>query len=658
MCVFSHEQSDTPPAQEIFISRSFAMLKTTFDWKKTLFDVTELKKSSQRSWSVGGFERSKCLTLRSKFVMYHDITPSGEAIDKEVRSLNLFLMLYREAMPPQVALHRAPQGEFRDLTVIITLQKKTCLFHQIYLVALREQQGLVQSPVPSKFVLGCVPQGDIFPGPEDVHFELHFLPHLLKWLPANSSIQNISYEVEYYKYGDKDWYPVPHCYLTYNLTCDLTVETLPDAVGYFARVRSVYGNQTSDWVRTNRYSAKDVTLYPPSISLDVATNSLIVQLTLPDIHYKNLTRRYEDLFPFFRTYIVHVRRIKDNHTFEQVEDTLRFLITGLAEENEYCVYVQSSVTSRGNIGTPSAENCVWVPKTGLGNDVLTVVASCILAVMAFMIFINIFICFYLRKTVKPPTTLKSLIKRSWSWMDKPASPTTEVKINFKCEKDLHDHLWMESRNSLMRCSADSGFGSQIFTDKCFRPLPVVIKSTRHDSGLSGQEGDLKESETAQNNHVQTLSRQSLEIKEEDSGISLSTDSPILKRSCSTGGTMYGSDVDGSGESCTGILENEKLGYLRQSEKNYQTNSEEIHIANTWHPEAKDYLTQGLQKLNNGLSDPQEHCVDFQGPWAKIPEGFPSSVPLTAAFSPFSRVLWGLGVNHLSLGDVEVMDLRS
>ncbi|KAM8945840.1 uncharacterized protein RCH25_049182 [Pelodytes ibericus] len=159
-----------------------------FKLEKTLFDVTELKKSSQRSWSVGGFERSKCLTLRICLEILD--LPSGHtnAANRSSRSLRwirgtlrgIARSRYRNfgtiydfrMMSPQVALHRAPQGEFRDLTVIITLQKKSCLFHQIYLVALREQQGLVQSPVPSKFVLGRFLQGS-FKEPESNMFDLN-----------------------------------------------------------------------------------------------------------------------------------------------------------------------------------------------------------------------------------------------------------------------------------------------------------------------------------------------------------------------------------------------------------------------------------------------------------------------------------------------------
>ncbi|XP_053308634.1 interleukin-10 receptor subunit alpha [Spea bombifrons] len=502
------------------------------------------------------------------------------------------------------------------------------------------------------FFLIAPGRGDILSAPTDVHFEMEFFQHILSWSPGNSSSLVISYEVEFLRYGNATWNPVPHCFLTYNLTCDLTVETLPVAVGYYARVRSVSGNQTSAWVRTERYSVREVKLAPPYVSLYVDGSSLVVQLSLPEIHYKNLTLRYDDLFPFNLAYAVHVRRTTDNHSFVQVEDILRFHVTGLVAGNEYCVSVQTFIRSRRNIGTLSNESCLWISMEEHGSNILMVVACSILAVMAFMIFINVFICLYIRKTVKTPTTLKSLMKRSWSWMDKPATPT-EGKISLHWESDLIDHRMTESRNSLICGSTDSGFGSQIFPERFSQPCPVVIKCSRHDSMLDIQGTDSEICVITQPEDV-SVSIMNSEILDGDSGISLSTGSPCLKRSCSSGNPTYGADTQGSKDAFMGIKEDEKCEYLRQPLiDNKQRSLEEKDMLRQCLIQSKDYLSQEPQKLHSERSD-QEKCLDFQGPWIQIPE----VISLGAAFSPFSQVLWGLSVSPLTLGDIELMDTRS
>ncbi|CAH2320187.1 interleukin-10 receptor subunit alpha [Pelobates cultripes] len=493
-------------------------------------------------------------------------------------------------------------------------------------------------------------EGDILSVPQKVHFELEFFPHLLKWSPPNSTTDNITYEVQYIRYGGL-WEPVPHCSPTFDLSCDLTVETLPEALGYYGRVRSVSGNQTSEWVRTNRYTSKDVKLSPPSVDLHVDGSSFIVHLTLPKIEYMNLTQRFEDIFPFSRVYTIHVRRTSDNHTFEQEEDELQFLIPDLAGGHEYCVSVQTSVTSRGNIGKLSKEHCAWLPVNEVDSSVLVIVASSILAIVAFLIFFNIFICFYLRKRVKTPPALKSLIKRSWSWIDRPATPTAEGKISLHWESELTDHLMLEPRNSLLRSSADSGFGSQILTGRCIMPLNGFSKYDREDT-----DPDTNRSQTTQIMDI-PVNRQNSEIHGDDSGISLSTDSPVLKRSCSIRGSIYEKDFESSEDSSKEILENEVSGYLKQPvSKDAPIDVEDKDIQKTWQLSTSDYHKQGSENLYNCHSDFQGHCDDLQGPWTQIPEGFTSTVPLTPAFSPFSRVLLDLGVNPLSLGDVELVDI--
>ncbi|XP_075047740.1 interleukin-10 receptor subunit alpha isoform X2 [Mixophyes fleayi] len=497
-------------------------------------------------------------------------------------------------------------------------------------------------------------EGAILTSPENVTFQLSYFSHILNWTHNKSGFDSILYEVEYKRYGG-NWTTVPHCTFTSLQYCDLTVETLLPCLGYFGRVRSVFGNQKSKWSRTRRYTLKEVILPTPFVTLNVDGPSVLVQLNMPKVEVNNTILHYEDFFPYSREYTIYIRRTEDNHTFAEVKLAESFHINGLAVGKEYCVRVQPSLSSQDNVGVASSEICIYLPEQEVNTSTFLVVASCILTFVVLLIFVNFFICLYIREGVKTPKTL-SLIKRSWSWMDKPSSPVIETAVCW--EKDLIDHLMAEPRNSLLRSSADSGFGSHFFDNCVSKPSPVSLDSSADESIISvpRAHSDLKEFSIQEN-----ISDKIAHLQEEDSGISLSTGSPSFKRTSSCSDTPYKENTQSCGNCSGEITTNVRLGYLRQQEpENKQNCLEEQQSENTWQPQIKDYLSQGSQNQHKDHIeiDLHQECEVFQEPWAHIPETFQSSMPLTVAFSPFSRVLWDFGVSSPSLVDVELMDTRS
>lgn len=230
-------------------------------------------------------------------------------------------------------------------------------------------------------------------------------------------------------------------------------------------------------------------------------------------------------------------------------------------------------------------------------------------------------------------------------MDKPSSSVIETTLHW--ENHPTGHLMPELRDSFMRSSADSGFGSQIFATEISKSSQVLCV------GESLSKPDIT--------NINTLEVDSCEIKStksEDSGISLSTDSQNLINCWDSGDDR---DIKTCGTSIEIVTVHEGLGYLRQQEPEENTNileSKELQLESTWQPQIKEYLSQG----------PQNHQVDFHHqkefhsllqPWIQLPEAFQSSIPLTEAYSPFSNKLWDLGVSVVSLGDVEqIVDTRS
>lgn len=504
------------------------------------------------------------------------------------------------------------------------------------------------------FVLGCVPflsiavcllspsKGENVTFPTDVEFQMEFCTHILIWKHEITNVDGILYEVEYLRYGS-DWTSVPHCHLISHQYCDLTVETVPKSFGYYGRVRSVFGNQTSEWSRSSRHTFKEVNLPAPSVVVDVNGDLLHVELILPEIIKDNVTCAYKDMFPFNHIYKIHIRRTTDNYTFQHVENVESFNLTNLAGSYEYCLSVQPSIASRPNIGEASPEVCTYLPEQGLTGTHLLVLAVCILSFLVLLICVNLFICLYIRGVVKTPKTLKSLIQRSWSWMDKPASPVIETTLCW--ETGFKDHLMAEPRDSPMRSSADSGFGSQLFMNNELKPSPVSLESSADESDVSKPRtnSDFKEFCVQVEGPYKSL-------KDEDSGISLSTGSPTIKRTSSHTQNPYRGNAQSYDDCGEETVVNVTLGYLRQLQPE-KISLEDQELENTWQPQIKDYLSQ---KPENLCKD-QRNCDLFQEPRIQVPE---TAIPLTVAFSSFSRVLWDLGVSAPSLGDVELLDTRS
>ncbi|KAM3921642.1 interleukin-10 receptor subunit alpha [Leptodactylus fuscus] len=505
------------------------------------------------------------------------------------------------------------------------------------------------------FVLGCGPflrvvlclltlsEGDDITSPENVTFQTGFFEHVLIWDHDKSNIDGVLYEIQYTSYGS-NWTSVPHCHLISNQSCDLTVETLPKSLGYIGRVRSVLGNKTSSWSRSTRHTFKEVILPPPSAVFEVDGSSINVELTLAKITKGNVTCDFKDYFPFNRIYNVLIRRTKDNHTFLQVKDTESFSITGLTGSNEYCLSVQPSIESRTNIGEASPESCIYLPEQGLSNVTLLILAVCFLSFLVLLICVNLFICLYVRGVVTTPKTLKSLIQRSWSWMDKPASPVIETTLCW--EIGFKDHLMAEPRDSPMRSSADSGFGSQLFVNTILKPCPMSFES-------SPEEKDVTEPKA--NSELFSVQEEipNRSVQGEDSGISLSTGSPTLKRTSSHNDTPYRGNTQSCDDCGEEIVVNVRQGYLKQLEPEKNQNSnEDQEMENPWQIQTKDYLSQRPETLCKDQMDL------FQEPWIQVPETFQTNIPLTVAFSPFSRVLWDIEASAPSLGDVEILDTRS
>uniref|UniRef100_A0A8D0KNA5 Fibronectin type-III domain-containing protein n=1 Tax=Salvator merianae TaxID=96440 RepID=A0A8D0KNA5_SALMN len=108
---------------------------------------------------------------------------------------------------------------------------------------------------------GCV--GNTGPGlagllapPGRVRFEAETFQHVLRWEAPPGAAAGLRYDVQYRRYGERDWTPVGHCTRVASRACDLSEETWDPSKRYYAHVRALAGNRTSGW-------ALSIPFHPP-----------------------------------------------------------------------------------------------------------------------------------------------------------------------------------------------------------------------------------------------------------------------------------------------------------------------------------------------------------------------------------------------------------
>ncbi|XP_069470561.1 interleukin-10 receptor subunit alpha [Ambystoma mexicanum] len=327
-------------------------------------------------------------------------------------------------------------------------------------MALRLPSALQVLALSTAFCLSGA-RGEGLPSPRNVHFSLDFFHHVLEWEPGHSQSTGDLYEVEYKKYATRStpWTHAANCKGIANHWCDLTMETLPLTQGWYGRVRAVSGNQTSNWTRTTRFSLQQVVLPAPDMSLKVERNTIRVVLHTPSLQGKNITRTYEDIFKQNRVYQVHIRRTSDNLTFTQNEESEHFDVSSLAWGEQYCITVRPAITSRPNPGNSTEEACVSLQAEERIGVIVLATFSCITVLCMLLVFGNIFVCLYIKRPMKTPETLKLPIKASSFWMEQWQPPPWINDVVVCLDEECMKRLSMDQKNSTVRLSTDSGFGS-------------------------------------------------------------------------------------------------------------------------------------------------------------------------------------------------------
>uniref|UniRef100_A0A8V1A152 Interleukin 10 receptor subunit alpha n=1 Tax=Gallus gallus TaxID=9031 RepID=A0A8V1A152_CHICK len=285
--------------------------------------------------------------------------------------------------------------------------------------------------------------GELRLKPTRVRFVAEMVYHLLQWEPGRDAPSDTRYDVEHKIYGtNSPWTAIPNCMKIHGHSCDLTYYTLDPSLRYYARVRAVVGNHTSDWKRTNAFSPQEASLRLSGHSLAVTDNSIHVQLQLL-LRAGNRTVKYDDIQKHARRYRVYIRRARDNQTYEVWETASEFYIRNLFWNTEYCISVEPDVASRHIPAMRTAEQCVTIGHRDESAELIPITVSSF-AIVLFLLGIlgALLVCTYLKKPMRPPSVLKSFIKQSSLWMEQEISSsgsTDAVQQLFLCQKEPQHH---------------------------------------------------------------------------------------------------------------------------------------------------------------------------------------------------------------------------
>ncbi|XP_075765520.1 interleukin-10 receptor subunit alpha isoform X2 [Pelodiscus sinensis] len=256
--------------------------------------------------------------------------------------------------------------------------------------------------------------GESLSNPGNVQFVADILHHVLHWEPGVEHTSETSYDVQYLVYGRQfPWTAIPGCTEISEHSCNLTNQTMNPSNRYYARVRAVSANRTSGWTRTRgAFSPQEATLRLADVRLLVEGNTIHVKLKQVHLSVGNKTVSFKDIQKYGRQYRTYVRRSTDTLQVQE-ETSEEFDIPGLLWGERYCVSVEPHILSRPVPSIRTEETCVTIPENDEHTGIISVSVGIFLLILLGTILLGtLLLCAYMKKPVRTPAILKSLLKPS------------------------------------------------------------------------------------------------------------------------------------------------------------------------------------------------------------------------------------------------------
>ncbi|GCB66380.1 hypothetical protein scyTo_0004955 [Scyliorhinus torazame] len=336
--------------------------------------------------------------------------------------------------------------------------------------------------------------------PGNLHFTANNGKNIFHWNPAQRHSQIIRYDVQYLRYGQVETFiPVKHCTSIPHHHCDLTQETWDFKVEIIARVRSIIGNITSEWERSENFNPLDsIPLGLPSFTIKAERNMIRVNISAPTLQTGGRNLSMEELLgkPFM--YIVSLRENSTGKQPEEVESSGELNKTTVLPGKTYCVSVRAVLNEDTREGNATEEKCATIPITDPAWDtsinIIFGVISAIFLIFSLSLCLGMACWHSLKKQSTIPAVLKSLDrnKKCLSIMDY-LSLIEDVVVQQvfadgaligPCKIQEQDDLWSELKireASSVDSGIDIGSGSSGPTPLLCEPSNPYMQQTPESS---------------------------------------------------------------------------------------------------------------------------------------------------------------------------------
>ncbi|KAK6489798.1 interleukin-20 receptor subunit alpha-like [Huso huso] len=254
----------------------------------------------------------------------------------------------------------------------------------IFLVTLKATEVVYGTAVPQQ--------------PCDVHFKSFNLKNVLQWSPGKGNNNGTHYTVQHIIYGgEKDvWHDQKQCTNITRTWCDLSKETSDLDEGYYARVKAVLNDISSNWTESTRFDPKLHTkIGPPSLKVRAGERSIFIQLSGPKKWRFDNKTKAKSMAKYYKNLQYNVSLYNDKTKqllYFQLKNNSETL-DKLDHNTRYCVSARTKVN--GQNSEPSTELCVTTPKDTSSEWLVFIMFRCILpSVVAFFLIIVILYLMY------------------------------------------------------------------------------------------------------------------------------------------------------------------------------------------------------------------------------------------------------------------------
>ncbi|MGH0134283.1 UNVERIFIED_CONTAM: hypothetical protein FKN15_009539 [Acipenser sinensis] len=204
--------------------------------------------------------------------------------------------------------------------------------------------------------------------------------------------------VSEFSYGGEEdvWHDQKQCTNITRTWCDLSKETSDLDEEYYARVKAVLNDISSNWTESTRFHPKlDTKIGPPSLKVRAGERSIFIRLSGPKKWQFDNKTKAKSMAKYYKSLQYNVSLYND-----KTKQLLYFLLKNNSEtldkldhNTRYCVSARTKVY--GQNSEPSTELCVTTPKDTSSEWLVFIMFGCILpSVVAFFLIIVILYLMY------------------------------------------------------------------------------------------------------------------------------------------------------------------------------------------------------------------------------------------------------------------------